>query len=494
MRIYIALLGTVCLLLACSTEEKNASKIHSKVIWQTEATAFLSSETNLISFGVVDINQLLTKSIYDSELSESGLVPLDMIDDYSKVIRTDLPIYYAVKSDTTGDLTDAELVVVCKIKDPDLAFETMNKDFQIGELIHENDVKFILENDIKIGLTKSEMIFLISENITNDQAKFSIHNTIEALQSNKTNKDIREIITAQEDIISALNIEAVQKFVSSVSQTGDLESNKNMTGTITMRLSFEKGRVIMTNKNYLSKEFTECNLFAENSKQMLSKLGAGSPIAALTLSLDLEGLEKLKRQYLPKSISNTIQDSDLDPSLKNLVPKELSVIEAFIQKDGIQNYINGNLALGQYSNDSIHSEYSIYLGIGKGFAQILKNEFNPMRGFFHSLEIDDTKMELYTSKENGQQNWTNTLQLKPEFKDLGGKPISAFLDIERHPFKELLLNDKVSKRIAELLKHVTLNADLEGGELIITMKDEQTNAITQIANLIPSLILGSIFQ
>ena len=163
---------------------------------------------------------------------------------------------------------------------------------------------------------------------------------------------------------------------------------------------------------------------------MLSKLGAGSPIAALTISLDLEGLEKLKRQYLPKSISNTIQDSDLDPSLKNLVPKELSVIEAFIQKDGIQNYINGNLALGQYSNDSIHSEYSIYLGIGKGFAQILKNEFNPMRGFFHSLEIDDTKMELYTSKENGQQNGTNTLQLKPEFKDLGGKPISAFLDID----------------------------------------------------------------
>ena len=63
MRIYIAFLGTVCLLLACSAEEKNASKIHSKEIWQTEATAFLSSETNLLSFGVVDINQLLTKSL-----------------------------------------------------------------------------------------------------------------------------------------------------------------------------------------------------------------------------------------------------------------------------------------------------------------------------------------------------------------------------------------------------------------------------------------------
>ena len=129
----------------------------------------------------------------------------------------------------------------------------------------------------------------------------------------------------------------------------------------------------MTNKNYLSKKLTESNLFAKNSKQMVNKLGAGSPIAALTLALDMQGLEKLKRQYLPKSISNTIQDSDLDPSLKNLVPKELSIIEAFIQKDGIQNYINGNVAFGQYSNDGTHMEYSAYLGIGSGFAEILKN-------------------------------------------------------------------------------------------------------------------------
>lgn len=494
MRIYISILGTVCLLLACSAEEKNASKTDLKENWQKGATAFLSSETNLLSFGVIDINQLLTKSIYDSELSESGLVPLDMIEDYSKVIRTELPIYYAVKSDTTGDLTDPELVVLCKIKNTDLAIETIKKDFQIGEVINENNVKFILENEIKMGLTESEMILLISENITNDEAKISIQNTIDALQSNKTNKGITEIITAKEDIIFALNIEPIQKYVSPVSKTGDLETNKSMTGTITMQLSFKNGKVIMTNKNYLSKELTESNLFAKNSKQMVNKLGAGSPIAALTMALDMQGLEKLKRQYLPKSISNTIQDSDLDPSLKNLVPKELSIIEAFIQKDGIQNYINGNVAFGQYSNDGTHTEYSAYLGIGSGFAEILKNEFQPMSGFFHSLEIDDTKMELYTSKTNGEQNETNTLKLKPEFKDLGEKPISAFLDIERHPYKELLWNDKVSKRIVELLKHVTLNADLEGGELILTMKDGQTNAITQLANLIPSLILGSIFQ
>ena len=104
------------------------------------------------------------------------------------------------------------------------------------------------------------------------------------------------------------------------------------------------------------------------------------------------------------------------------------------------------------------------------------------------------RMELYTSEINGPQNNINTLQLKPEFKDLGAKPISAFLDIESHPYKELLGNDKVTERIVDLFKHITLNADLKGGMLVLTMKDEQSNAMTQIANLIPSLIFGSIFQ
>jgi hypothetical protein len=57
-----------------------------------------------------------------------------------------------------------------------------------------------------------------------------------------------------------------------------------------------------------------------------------------------------------------------------------------------------------------------------------------------------------------------------------------------------LINNKTSERIVGLLKHFTLNADLSEGKLIITMKDEQTNAMTQIANLIPSIVLGSIFQ
>ena len=493
MRIYIAILSIVCLLFSCSNEKESEPKTPSIEIWQKEGIAFLSNETNLLSFGAVDLDQILTKAIYDSKLSESGLVPLDMIEDYSKVIYAELPMYFAVKPNLK-DITSPEVVLVCKIKSASLAIETMKKDFQIGEVIEENSVKFLFTSDIKIGLTENEMIVFMSDNSDNKRAKTAIKNTIDGLKSKKNKSEIAQTIAAKDDITFAINMEEIHKSLTNVMHSEVSEPNELLKGAIAMHLSFEKGKIVLTNKNYLPKQVLGLNIFANDSKAMLKKLGAGSPITAITLALDMQGLEKLQKQYLPKSISNAIQDSELDGNIKNLIPRELSVIEAFIQKNGVQNYIDGNLAFGEYLVDEKNTEYSAYLGIGPDLEEILKNEFNPMKGFFHSLEIDDTRMELYTSEINGPQNNISTLQLKPEFKDLGAKPISAFLDIESHPYKELLGNDKVTERIVDLCKHITLNADLKGGILVLTMKDEQENAMTQIANLIPSLIFGSIFQ
>ena len=493
MRIYIAILGTVCLLFSCTNADKSEPKVPSKEIWQNAAEAYLASESNLISFGAVRIDQMLRKAIYDSKLSDSGLVPTDMIEDYSKVIYTELPMYYAVKSNLR-DITTPDVVLVCKIKDASLAIEIMKKDFQIGEIIEENGVKYLFPSGIKIGLTNNEMIIYISDNIDNKRARREIENTIDGLKSKKNNSEIAQIIAAQDDITFAIIMQQVLKSFTTTLNAEVPEHNELIEGTITMHLSFEKGKIILTNTNYLSQQASGLNIFAKNSKPMLNKLGAGSPSAAITLALNMQGLEKLRKQYLPKSISNAIQDSDLDASIKRVVPRELSVIEAFIQKDGLQRYIDGNFAFGQYSVDEKHMEYSAYFGIGPRLEEILKNEFNPIKGFFHSLEIDDTRMELYTSEANGPQNNVNKLQLKPQFEALGAKPISAFWDIEQNPYKELFMNEIVIQRILELLKHMTLNADLTGGELIITMKDEEENSMTQIANLIPSLILGSIFQ
>ena len=120
MRIYIAILGILCLLFSCKNEEKSGAKTPSKEIWQEEALAFLSNEEHLLSFGVLEIDQLLTKSIYNSQLSESVLIPLDMIEDYSKLIYTKLPIYFAIRSNVEGSLTSPDAIVICKIKSKSL--------------------------------------------------------------------------------------------------------------------------------------------------------------------------------------------------------------------------------------------------------------------------------------------------------------------------------------------------------------------------------------
>lgn len=492
MRIYIAILSIVCLLFSCSNEKVSERKTPSIEIWQKEAIAYLSNETDLLSFGTVDLDQILTKAIYDSKLSESGLVPTDMIEDYSEVIYTELPMYFAVKS-KLKDINSPEVIVICKIKSASLAIETMKKDFKIGEIIEESGIKFMLSSDIKVGLTENEMIVFISENTDNKRAQTAIKNTIDGLKSNKNSSEIAQTIAAKDDITFAINIEEIHKSLTTEIKT-EVSPNELLKGTIAMHLSFEKGKIVLTNKNYLPNQIIGLNIFAENSKAMIKKLGAGSPVAAATLSLDIQGLEKFQKKYLPKGISNSVQDSNLDADIKNLIPKELSIIEAFIQKDGLKEFIDGNMSYGQYLNDEKYTEYSAYIGIGPGLEEILKTEFKPIRGLFYSLEIDNSKMALYSSAKNGPQDNIHGLHLKPEFKELGEKPISAFIDIERHPFKDLLMSDKSSEHIINLLQYATFNADLSGGKLILTMKDKQTNAMTQIANLIPSIILGSIFQ
>ena len=86
MRIYIAFLGIVCLLFSCTNTENEIPETPSKDNWQKAAVAYLASEPDLISFGTMRVDQMLKKALYDSKLSESGLVPLDMIKDFSKVI------------------------------------------------------------------------------------------------------------------------------------------------------------------------------------------------------------------------------------------------------------------------------------------------------------------------------------------------------------------------------------------------------------------------
>ena len=265
MRIYIAILSIVCLLFSCSNEKESEPKTPLIEIWQKEAIAFLSNETGLLTFGAINMDQILTKAIYNSKLSESGLVPEDMIKDYSKVIYTQLPMYYAVKNIAMAnvsavqinnpdaelilkDITTPEVVLVCKIKSASLAIETMKKDFQMGEIIEENGVKFLFNRDIKIGLTENEMILFMSQNSDNKRAKTAIKNTIDGLKSKKNKSEIARTIAAKDDITFAINMEEIHKSLTTAMHTEVSKPNELLKGAIAMHLSFEKGKIVLTNK------------------------------------------------------------------------------------------------------------------------------------------------------------------------------------------------------------------------------------------------------
>ena len=160
------------------------------------------------------------------------------------------------------DITTPEVVLVCKIKSASLAIETMKKDFQIGEVIEENSVKFLFTSDIKIGLTENEMIIFMSQNNDNKRAKTAIKNTIDGLKSKKNKSEVARTIAAKDDITFAINMEEIHKSLTNVMHSEVSEPNELLKGAIAMHLSFEKGKIVLTNKNYLPLQVLGLYIFA----------------------------------------------------------------------------------------------------------------------------------------------------------------------------------------------------------------------------------------
>ena len=256
-------------------------------------------------------------------------------------------------------------------------------------------------------------------------------------------------------------------------------------------MSFENGKIKIQNKNYLSNEVLSWNLFENDSKALISELGAGSPVAAFLANINISELERLKNNYFEDGISNTLQNSNIDQMLLGLIPNELSVIEALISKDGLNSYFDGNIAIGAYSSDRIHTEYSAFLGIGSSLSAIINQEIKPFMGLLASTNITDSTFSLYTSELNGPQNKTAPLILPRGAETLGNSPLSCFVDFDRFPLKDLFMAEALP--IIELLSMATINASMTNSELTIYMNDSQTNSLTQICNSIPSLLIRLAF-
>jgi hypothetical protein len=490
MRIFISFILVVLFLSSCSNEEETTKNNISSADWVQKGTKFCSNSNDIIAFGAINLEQLLSKGIYKSELGQSGLLPISMIDDYKKVLFTELPFYYTVYA--KPELTKLpRITILARHKNRERLIKTLKKDLSINKRSTAGALEILFFDRFTIGIGPSNLVLMIHDRLSEKEIIDSIEKSFEALESKPENQKTREILEESKDLSLAVNIGNIQDMAMQTFLKTDT-SSQIFDSKIAIHLSFKDGKIELENKNYLSDEILAWGILEENSKVMLSKLGAGTPAAAFLANINVSALEGLKEKYLENGIANTLQDSGLDKSLLDLIPNELAVIEALLAKDGIQSYTDGKLALAAYSSDKIHTEYSAFLGIGANLAPLLKTELEPLTGLFGEVTLTDSSLAIYTSSNNGAQDQSSLLRLSPDLNELGSAPLSGFVDFDLMPLEESLI--KESKPIVALLSKGILNVNTTGSSIIVTMHDTKTNALTQICNTIPGIIIGSIFQ
>ena len=500
---------------SCSEEEKKVTKKESKFnvptdnSFQKNAVSLISSQKNIVAYGSVKMNQLLTKGIINSALGEtavikSGLKDMEKLAEYMDMA---VPMYYAVQSekDENSPLgVNKNFFVFGKVKNRDKLIQSITERYSTVIKTKSNSCTVIEDGPMAIAVSKNQFIGKVSTSgdyVGNYQEE--MNQLMNNLNANNTNPDIQAHFDDSKDITMAFNYKELLKIYEAYMPPDyypqiDIQSSEWINSS-SMNLAFEKGEMNLIIKSQYTDAMNEFNFFHSNTKELIEKLGSGEAAGALSANINVEEIERFRKKYYPESISNQLNNSGI-PMIEEFLPDELPMIEALVMKDGIKSFMDGRFggALFFDENQEPQASFNFFMGIGPNLKNMISEGAEMLGAFLHQFELDDEHIAGYSSPSympsKGQSIGTN------KFTEFGEKPISMFIDLSKIPTEGLLSGIDRSLRdyevFLELIEIVSMEFDMNGGEISIKLKDKNKNALTVMMNelteLLPKLMLQMI--
>ena len=270
----------------------------------------------------------------------------------------------------------------------------------------------------------------------------------------------------------------------------DIQSSEWINSS-SMNLAFENGEMNLIIKSQYTDAMNEFNFFHSNARELIEKLGSGEAAGALAANINVEEIERFRKKYYPESISNQLNNSGI-PMIEEFLPDELPMIEALVMKDGIKSFMDGRFggALFFDENQEPQASFNFFMGIGPNLKNMISEGAEMLGAFLHQFELDDEHMAGYSSPRympsKGQSIGTN------KFAEFGEKPISMFIDLSKIPTEGLLSGIDRSLRdfevFLELIEIVSMEFEMNGGEISIKLKDKNKNALTVMMNELTDLL------
>ncbi|MGB1647382.1 MAG: hypothetical protein ACPG9I_08815, partial [Crocinitomicaceae bacterium] len=262
------LLFPLLLLLAfsCSDEEKKVTKKESKFnvptdnSFQKNAVSLISSQKNIVAYGSVKMNQLLTKGIVNSELGETAVMKstLKDMEKFAEYIDMAVPIYYAVQSEKDENSSlgvNMNFFIFGKVKNRDKLIESITERYSTAVKTKTNSCTVIEDGPMAMAISKNQFIGKVSgtgmiqgisteDYVGNSQEE--MNQLMSNLNANNSNPDIQAHFNDSKDITMAFKYKELLKmyeaYMPDYYPQTDIQSSEWINSS-SMNLAFEKGEM-----------------------------------------------------------------------------------------------------------------------------------------------------------------------------------------------------------------------------------------------------------
>ncbi|WP_146194140.1 hypothetical protein [Brumimicrobium oceani] len=460
-----------------------------------DVARFVTSSDEVVGYGYVNILAIKGKAQL-SQIPTIGEFVNNQMESFENSLRLTDKIHYALEGPLNNDGIPKYAYVFMSVENEDSTLQMFK---EMGFYFEEvNDMNVSFDMNMAVGFNEHTVV-MVSGNF-GDDPKDKLFNAFASFKNEEKDTDVTEILATTTDILLAGDLENLYQ-TSNTSLNDLAEENqaeiKEMVrgGHFFMTVDFNNGNLTAKMDFSRVNDKMKKNTFFKDkvANDVLNNLGPGEPIMAMAMSLDIEKLENLMKDFSPEaersfynsmgpmgSMFASLTNENLSDILNGDLGMMISNSEDSDKMDNSNNLPNSHLYLGlgknpQNMKDLVRTFASeeVISDLGEGYFKI-ENSMLLMKDKSVVMHSNDT---LKSDFEIGEMHKVKGLE------DFGSKPFSLFVDLKTlgdSEFNKMKGQFDVMLSIADYL---TLTADNERMIFKLVLKDENENVLKQVIDI-----------
>lgn len=460
----IPFIAAFFLLIACGG--KNDRPIKESV------SAFMHENPNVVAFGSIDYNAILTKAEY-KKIPKLGKILESEFARLGNSLNTETPIYVVMEGPFDSNGNPATTYAFLEVTNQDSLVERIGA---AGLFVEEaGDLKFTSNEDVAIGTNGNLAVVVIQEK--EYDAKSVLTEVFQQVTGDVSEGKTNELLNKSGDFVFNAHIENL--YATSNTSLEKLDEAKKQSiqkmtkgSFVQTTINFEQGQLAVRTTNFFSPELKKRMFLKKDpSAKVISNLGTGKVRVGVAANVDMLKIEKLMDEFAPEVKRNFLNSST-----------EAALAVMMLGDNPLANLLSGVGGLAVVGEPNVMMGFvpdvNFNVGIGKKGRPLFELWASEKGGDRFKYTISDT--DLKGGSPNAGAGSTSLI-IPACGADFGKYGITGFVDLEGLNIESFGLPR--AYKAANLVKNITFKMDNDGGEFIVRSTNPAQNILKQVIDL-----------